>query len=162
MFACAKAIVFLFESRLFCLFGPKTLKIVFEDFESKIFSFFGSKIMVNNLATVESITWPHFCLHFWGTCGQLIDPTVFIQNSIFFCFQKSQSSCRKNNIFEKQKGNETNVARLLTLQALKCGQVIDPTAHIYIYTHTYVCVFTYVHLCSFRQISRSFARLSVS
>ena len=41
------------------------------------------------------------------------------------------------NIFEKQKkGNETKVARLLTLQALNCGQVIDPTAyaHIYIYT----------------------------
>ena len=31
---------------------------------------------------------------------------------------------------------DLEVAKLLTLKWPKCGQVIDPTAHIYIYTHT--------------------------
>ena len=32
----------------------------FEDFDMLIFRLFGQKSRVNNLATVRSITWPHF------------------------------------------------------------------------------------------------------
>ena len=48
-------------------------------------------------------------------------------------FQKPHSPCRKKRIFEKQKNttknNKKQMARLLTYD----GQVIDPTADIYIY-----------------------------
>ena len=45
----------------FSLLLKNTIKIgLFDDFEMLIFSFFGQKSRVNNLATVGSITWPHF------------------------------------------------------------------------------------------------------
>ena len=103
------------------------------------FHFFWSKSRVNNLATVESITRPPFCGHFGGTCGQVIDPTVFMQacflKALLF-FQKSHYPCRKKNLFEKHKRQQN-----------KGGQVIDPTSlkmwpgywpysmHIYIYIY---------------------------
>ena len=49
------------------------------------------------------------------------------------CFSIS-FSLQTEDDFDKQKNknNETKVAKLLTYG----GQVIDPTAYIYIYTHT--------------------------
>ena len=66
--------------------------------------------------------------------GQVIDPTFFHTFFVKTCFfQKSHSPCRKKRIFEKQKkttkNNKKQTARLLTY----AGQVIDPTAYIYIY-----------------------------
>ena len=69
-----------------------------------IFSFFVQKSRVNNLAMVESITWPFFCQNFAQKDGQVIDSTfftLFLLKLVFF--QKSHSPCRKKNIFEKQK-----------------------------------------------------------
>ena len=61
MVACAKVIVFF---GLFCCFFLAAQKHyknrVFDDFEMLIFSFLGQNFRVNNLATVGSITWPHF------------------------------------------------------------------------------------------------------
>ena len=80
MVACAKVIVFFW---LFCCFfffflvAQKHYKNrFFEDFDMFIFSYFGQICRVNNLATVRSITWPHFCKK-KGKCGQVIDLTVF-------------------------------------------------------------------------------------
>ena len=119
---------------LFCCFflvAQKHYKIgFFGDFEMLIFSFFGQKSRVNNLATVGSITWPHFLQKNWKTVAKLLTlqfSHVFWLKLVFV--QKSHSPCRKNNIFEKQKQQKTikKVAKLLTYG----GQVIDPTAHIY-------------------------------
>ena len=113
-----------------------------------IFSFFGQLCRVNNLATVGSITWPHF-LQKIGKCGQVIDLTVFtwfFGITCSFC-QKSHSPCRKKRIFEKKQKQQQKtikkVAKLLTYG----GQVIDPTAYIYIYTHIYIYIYIYVCVC---------------
>ena len=78
MVACAKVIAFFVW--LFCCFSlllKNTIKLGFFDgFEMLVFSFLGQNCRVNNLATVGSITWPHFFKNF-GKCGQVIDPTVF-------------------------------------------------------------------------------------
>ena len=55
---------------------------------------------------------------------------TFLLKLVFF--QKSHSPCRKKKIFEKQqktkkKNNNKEMAKLLTYD----GQVIDPTAYIY-------------------------------
>ena len=62
MVACAKVIAFFWLfCCLVCLLVKNTIKIgFFDDFELLIFSFFGQKSRVNNLAMVESITWPSF------------------------------------------------------------------------------------------------------
>ena len=61
MVACAKVITFFCCFVVFSLLLKNTIKIgFFDDFEMLIFSFFGQKSRVNNLATVESITWPPF------------------------------------------------------------------------------------------------------
>ena len=61
MVACAKVVAFFGCSLVFCLLVRKHYKNrFFDDFEMLIFSFFGQKSRVNNLATVGSITWPHF------------------------------------------------------------------------------------------------------
>ena len=55
--------------------------------------------------------------------------SLFFLKSLFFL---NHSPCRQKKIFEKKtnkKGNGTKVAKLLT----HSGQIIDPTAHIYIY-----------------------------
>ena len=87
--------------------------------------------MVNNLATSRSITWPHFSKNF-GKCGQVIDLevfTCFLLKLVFF--SKISFSLQKEEYFENKKPTKINnkVAKLLTYG----GQVIDPTAYIYIY-----------------------------
>ena len=60
---------------------------------------------------------------------------VFIQflfESLFFCF-KNLILPAERIVLKTKNGNETKVASLLTLQALKCGQVIDSTAYVYVY-----------------------------
>ena len=53
-----------FFGGLFCCFSlllKNTIKIgLFDDFDMLNFSFLGQNCRVNNLATVRSITWPHF------------------------------------------------------------------------------------------------------
>ena len=49
----------------------------------------------------------------------------------------------------------------MTLKWPKCGQVIDPTAHIYIYIYIYVCVCARVCLSTIRR-SRNVAPSSKS
>ena len=55
-----------------------------------------------------------------------------------------QKQSQKNNLFFRlKKGGQVidlEVAKLLTLKWPKCGQVIDPTAHIYIYIYVDVGV----------------------
>ena len=115
--------------------------------KTRISGFLGQKSKANNLATVGSITWPHFCSHFLGTCGQVIDRTVLIFLIKVFFFSKISFSLQKEEVFSKkiEKGNETKVARLLTLLFGKCGQVID----IYIYrsedTHTHIYIYIYIY-----------------
>ena len=98
-----------------------------------IFSFFGQNCRVNNLATVGSITWPHFSKNVENVAKSLTlqFSRVFLLNLYFF--QKSHSPCRKKNIFEKQKTKNK-----------KGGQVIDlwwPSYwpySIYIYYNIYI------------------------
>ena len=128
---------------LFCFFAlllKKHYKIGFvDDFEMLIFSFFGQKSRVNNLAMVGSITWPSFwpkfCPERWPSYWPY-SFHAFLLKLVFF--QKIHSPCRKKRIFEKTKKNTTKkykkkkkkqMAKLLTFD----GQVIDPTAYIYIY-----------------------------
>ena len=140
MVACAKVIVFFWLFCCFSLLLKKQYKIGFsDDFEMLIFSFLGQKSKVNNLATVGSITWPHFFAKKLEKCGQVIDPTVFTCVSvIFFVFfvnlilpAERRRFLKKNKT--KQQKTIKKVAKLLTYG----GQVIDPTAHIYMYI--YMC-----------------------
>ena len=73
MVACAKVIAFFWLFCCFSLLLKNTIKIgFFDDFEMLIFSFFGQKSRVNNLATVGSITWPHFLQKFWKNVAKLL------------------------------------------------------------------------------------------
>ena len=92
-----------------------------------IFCFFGQKSRVNNLATVGSITWPHFLQKFWKNVAKLL--TLQFSRVFFFtCFcSKISFSLQKESYF--WKNNKRKVAKLLTYG----GQVIDPTAYIYMY-----------------------------
>ena len=67
MVACAKIIVFFWAVLLFFRVAQKHYKnSFFDDFDMLIFSFFFCQnCRVNNLATVRSITWPHFLQTFW-------------------------------------------------------------------------------------------------
>ena len=152
----------LFEHGQLCLHVPKLLVVCgvslvvfafsvpthyknrfFWGFWKLDFQFFCQKSRVNNLATIGSITWPHFCPHFFGGHVARLLTLQFSFNSFWkLCFfQQSHSPCRKKNIFEEQqKGNETKVARLLILQALNCGQVIDFTAYIYVYIYIFFII----------------------
>ena len=55
---------------------------------------------------------------------------VFFVKTCFF-FQKSHSPCRKKKIFEKQNKTTKNNKKVVNLLTYG-GQVIDPTAYIYI------------------------------
>ena len=114
MVACAKVIVFF--GGLFCCFFLAAQKHYknrfFDDFEMLIFSFFGQKSRVNNLATVGSITWPHFLQKNWKNVAKLLTlqfSRVFLLKLVFV--QKSHSPCRKKNIFEKQKNNKKQIKK---------------------------------------------------
>ena len=129
---------------IFCLLLKKHYKNrVFDDFEMLIFSFFGQKSRVNNLAMVGSITWPSFwptfCPERWPSYWPYCFHTFFVKTCFFF--SKISFSLQKEEYFwktkEKQKNNKKEMAKLLTYD----GQVIDPTAHIYIHIYIYVCVY---------------------
>ena len=132
MVACAKVIVFLAVLLCFSLLLKNTIKIgCFEDFDMLIFSFLGQKSRVNNLATVGSITWPHFLQNFWKMWPSYWPYSfhmVFWYNLFFF---KNHILPAERRIFfwKKTEKHLKKVAKLLTYG----GQVIDPTAYIYIY-----------------------------
>ena len=136
-----KLLFFLAVLLFFSLLLKNTIKIgFFDDFEMLIFSSFGKNCRVNNLATVGSITWPHFLQTFWK-CGQVIDPTVFtclFVKTCFFFKNLILPSERRRFLKNKTKQQKTikKVAKLLTYG----GQVIDPTACICVY----VCWIVYV------------------
>ena len=98
-----------------------------------IFSFFGQICRVNNLATVRSITWPHFLQKnwkMWPSYWPYSFHMVFWYNLLFF--QKSHSPCRKKRIFEKQKTTKKTikkVAKLLTYggQVIKVWKIAEAT-----------------------------------
>ena len=92
------------------------------------FSFFGQKSRVNNLAIFLAKMLPRkmaklLTLHFF---------TLFLLKLVFF--SKISFSLQKEEDFWKtkkeKKNNKKEMAKLLTYD----GQVIDPTAYIYIYT----------------------------
>ena len=126
MVACAKVIVF---SWLFCCFllvGQKHYKIgFFDDFEMLIFSFFGQKSRVNNLAMVESITWPSFwpkfCPERWPSYWLYFFHTFLLKlvffSKISFSLQKEEDFWKTNKHNKKQKKTD--------------GQVIDPSLGVF-------------------------------
>ena len=133
MVACAKVIAFFFGLfSCFLLVGQKHYKNrFFDDFEMLIFSFFGQKSRVNNLAMVGSITWPYFwpkiCPERWPGYWPYFFHTFFLtffKNLIFPAERRGFLKKTKNTT----KNNKKQMARLLTYD----GQVIDPTAYIYI------------------------------
>ena len=97
---------------------------------------------INNLAT--------FLFTFLG--GHVARLLALQFHSIFLelCFfaNISFSLQKEERCLRNKKGNETKVARLLTLQALKCGQVIDPTTHMLslsMYIYTYIFIYMYLY-----------------
>ena len=83
-----KLLLFFLAVLLFFLVAQKHYKNrFFDDFEMLIFSFFGQKSRVNNLATVGSITWPHFFAKFWKNVAKLLTlqfSHVFLLKLVFF------------------------------------------------------------------------------
>ena len=146
MVACAKVIVFFGCFVVFFLAAQKHYKnrVFLMILRCWILVFWVKKSRVNNLATVGSITWPHFLQTFWKIWPSYW-PYSFHGFFVKTCFfQKSHSPCRKKTIFEKQKRktkDNKKVAKLLTYG----GQVIDPTAYIYMYIY----IFFFVALAHF-------------
>ena len=133
MVACAKVIAFFFGCFLvFCLLLKNTIKIgFFDDFEMLIFSFFGQKSRVNNLAMVESITWPFFAKILPRKMAKLLTLlffTLFLLKLVFFfknlILPAERRRFLKNNKTQQKKKKQ--MAKLLTFD----GQVINPTAYI--------------------------------
>ena len=102
-----------------------------------MFSFLGQKSRVNNLAMVGSITWPSFwpkfCPERWPSYWPYLFSHFFVKLAFF---QKFHSPCRKKKIFEKKINNKKEMAKLLTYD----GQVIDPTAYIYMTITIYIYI----------------------
>ena len=130
MVACAKVIAFFWLFCCFSLLLKKHYQNRFsDDFEMLIFSFFGQSCRVNNLATVGSITWPHFLQKNWKMW-----PSYWL-----VLFSKISFSLQKEDDFWKEKTNKT------TKNNQKGGQVIDLwwpshwpySMHLYIYTYIY-------------------------
>ena len=93
-------------------------KVLFRILKNLFVAFWGQKWKVNNLATYKSITWPHFCQHFWVDMWPrywLISYIFCVFQALFFS-QNNHSPCRKKNICEK---------KLKQRQWDKGGQVID-------------------------------------
>ena len=108
-----------------CVFLQETLKNMgFQPILATVFGgFLGAKSRVNNWATVGSIIGPHvgpFFRHMW--------PSYWPKNIVKLW---SFISCSKNIFLPAE--NKKTVAQSLTQQRAKCGPVIHPTAHIYIY-----------------------------
>ena len=125
---CFFLAVFLF----FCLLVKKQYKNrFFDDFEMFIFSFFGKKSRVNNLAMVGSITWPYFgpkfCTEIWPGYWPYFFHTFLVKNIFFknLILPAERRGFLKNK--KTTKNNKKQMARLLTY----AGQVIDPTAYMY-------------------------------
>ena len=119
---------------VFACWSKNTIKIgFFDDFEMLIFSFFGQKSRVNNLATVGSITWPHlwpnFCPERWPSYWPYFFHPFFVKTCFF---SKISFSLQKEEDFWTTKKTKKKVDKLLTYG----GQVIDPTAYIYIYIYS--------------------------
>ena len=116
-----------------------------------VFEFLGQKSRVNKWSTVGSISGPHFVSNFWRQMWTTYWPSNFVSNCSFLsfiCFQHlilpAEIRIFKNNK-NNQKTTKENVDHLLSLQRLKCGPLIDPTAYIYIYMYIYIYI--YCHLC---------------
>ena len=125
---------------LFFLVAQKHYKNrVFEDFDMLIFSFFGQKSRVNNLATVGSITWPHF---FPKLFAKNVAKLLTLQFShVFFIslfFSKISFSLQKEEYFWKTKNKNTKkkVAKLLTYG----GQVISHSLYMSMCVHIYIYI----------------------
>ena len=134
MVACAKVIVFFW---LFCfsfLLKNHYKNVFFYDFDMFIFSFFGQKSRVNNLATVRPITWPHFWQTFWKNAAKLLT-LQFSRVFLLELFFKHLILPAERRIFFKKQETIKKVAKLLTYG----GQVIHPTAYIYIYASVFAC-----------------------
>ena len=134
MVACAKVIAF-FGGGCFVVFSlllKNTIKIgFFGDFEMLIFSFFGQNCRVNNLATVGSITWPHFLQNKWKMWPSYWPYSFHVFFLLKLVLFKNLILPAERRIFLKNKKQQKTikkVAKLLTYG----GQVIDPTAYIYI------------------------------
>ena len=144
MVACAKVIAFFLAVVLLSLLvGQKHYKNrFFDDFEMLIFSFFGQKSRADNLAMVESITWPFFPKILPRKMAKLL--TLLFHPFFTWFFQKSHSPCRKKKIFEKKKQKTTKTLnKKMAKLSAQHGQVISPTAYIYIYCHS---VFASLHI----------------
>ena len=110
MVACAKVIVFFWLFCCFSLLLKNTIKIgFFDDFEMLIFSFvfFCLNCRVNNLATVGSITWPHFSKKLENVAKFLTlqFSRVFLLKLLFFCSKNLIFPAER--IFLKKKNKTT-------------------------------------------------------